>query len=107
MSNSVLFTPLGRIIDEKNVISDEITYANNSEERKHCKPRIFDSIGKHLNLEAEDKDIKYIAVCIPCYDEDLVDLLKTIISVMENFEFMNKKVVINFLFIATVNPIII
>jgi hypothetical protein len=50
-------------------------------------------IGNHLIAKAEEEKVKYLCVCVPCYNEDLEELLKTLISLMENFDFMIKKVI--------------
>ena len=39
-----------------------------------------------------DEKKRYLTICVPCYNEDLDELLKTLLSLMENIEFMQRKV---------------
>lgn len=35
---------------------------------------------------------KYLCICVPCYNENIEEFTKTILSLMENMEFIQKKV---------------
>jgi hypothetical protein len=63
---------------------------------KECLGKVCKNICGHL-LNDPDEKKRYLTICVPCYNEDLDELLKTLFSLMENIEFMQRKVPNNFL----------
>jgi hypothetical protein len=57
-----------------------------------CRAKVSPSISDMLISRAAVENKQYITICIPAYNEEFPDMLKTILSVMKNFEFMHKKV---------------
>ena len=54
------------------------------------------NISNHLMSEVIDRpDARYLPVCVPCYNETVEDLMKTLISLMQNVEFMQRTVTNN------------
>ena len=74
---------------EGELIFDEFTF----EEVKttECMGKVCKNICGSL-LDDPDPNKKYLTICVPCYNEDLDELLKTLYSLMENVEFMQRKV---------------
>jgi hypothetical protein len=91
-----LYLPFGPL-DEKPIV-DDFTYEDVKD--TECKAIAAMNLGRYLINRAEQEDSKYLCVCVPCYNEDLEELLKTLVSLMENFDFMIKKVPINLFFSA-------
>eukprot|EP01032_Pedospumella_encystans_P009138 gene9138-10785_t len=52
---------------------------------RECRNICADLVGQY------DGRSRFLTICVPCYNEDLDELLKTIYSVMENVEFMKRK----------------
>lgn len=82
------YLPLGPVDGVPYV--DDFTYEQVKEGT--CTAMCSTKIGNYLISKANDENTKYLAVCVPCYNEDLEEMLKTLISLMENFDFMIKKV---------------
>ncbi len=58
-----------------------------------CSASKCKNIGAHLMGEVSDNpQAKYLAICVPCYNETVDDLLKTLISLMQNIDFMQRTV---------------
>jgi hypothetical protein len=85
---SDLYIPFGPL--EGKPIVDEFLYEDVNE--GECKAFPSRNIGRYLIERAEIENTKYLTVCVPCYNEDLEEMLKTLVSLMENFDFMIKKV---------------
>jgi hypothetical protein len=83
-----LYLPFGPV--EGKGVFDDFTYEDVNE--SECKAFPSRNIGSFLIDKAEKEGTKYLCVCVPCYNEDLEELLKTLVSLMENFDFMIKKV---------------
>lgn len=83
-----LYLPFGPV--EGKPVIDEFTYEDVKE--TECKALPSRTIGSYLIDRAEAEGTKYLCVCVPCYNEDLEELMKTLVSLMENFDFMIKKV---------------
>jgi hypothetical protein len=83
-----LYIPLGPVEDFP--VIDDFTYEEVRQE--HCVATIAKEVCRFLVEKADLEGKKYLPVCIPCYNEDFLELLKTLVSLMENFEFMQKKV---------------
>jgi len=62
----------------------------NSDEAE-CEGFVAKNVCGYLKNNALDRK-KYLCVCVPCYNEGLWDFIKTLISLMENFEFMQNTV---------------
>lgn len=70
---------------------EEFTYEAVKGEECHaviCK-NICDTI-----ISTSAPNVLFLPVCIPCYNEDMIELMKVVSSVMENMEFMLRKVCI-------------
>ncbi len=81
--------PLGPV-DEPLVI-DDFTYEE--VKTKKCFASVCENICDSLMAAAsENPDTKYLTVCVPCYNENLEELMKTFLSLMENIDFMQRKV---------------
>ncbi len=86
--NNGLYIPIGPVDDFP--VIDDFTYEEVRE--SHCIAAVSQEISRFLIEKAEMEGKKYLTVCIPAYNEDFLELLKTLTSLMENFEFMQKKV---------------
>lgn len=82
------YLPLGPLDGQP--IIDEFSYEEVKEGQ--CVATVSTNICHHLQNLTESDGSKYMCVCVPCYNEDLSELLKTLVSLLENFEFMEKKV---------------
>ncbi len=83
-----LYLPFGPL--EGKPVNDDFNYDDVKE--GECKAFPSRNIGRYLIDRAEVENTKYLCVCVPAYNEDLEELLKTLVSLMENFDFMIKKV---------------
>lgn len=83
-----LYLPFGPL--EGKPINDDFKFEDVKE--SECKAFPSRNIGRYLIERAEVENTKYLCVCVPAYNEDLDELLKTLVSLMENFDFMIKKV---------------
>lgn len=81
------YLPFGPV-DQPAIID---TYNYEDVKESHCEATVANNICNHLLDISEIEDTRYMTVCLPCYNEDLEELLKTIVSLMENFEFMQRK----------------
>jgi hypothetical protein len=75
-------------------MESELIYDNFSYEEvktTECLGRVCTNICSHL-MEDPDENKRYLTICVPCYNEDLDELMKTLYSLMENVEFMQRKV---------------
>lgn len=81
--------PLGPV--DEPLIFDDFTY---EEVRKtKCFASVCENIcGNLLEAAAGNPDTTYLTVCVPCYNENLEELMKTFLSLMENIDFMKRKV---------------
>lgn len=79
--------PFGPV--EEPLIFDNFSYED--VKTTHCVGRVCENICAEL-LTDPDEHKKYLTICVPCYNEDLDELLKTLYSLMENVEFMQRKV---------------
>lgn len=82
------YLPLGPV-EGRNII-DNYTFEEVKE--KECVASIAEELSQFLLEKADVEGIKYLCICVPCYNEDLSELLKTLLSLLENFEFMERKV---------------
>ena len=85
---SELYLPFGPL--EGQAVIDNFTFEDVKE--SECKAFPSRNIGRYLIDRAKAENTKYLCVCVPAYNEDLEELLKTLVSLMENFDFMIKKV---------------
>jgi hypothetical protein len=74
---------------EGSLIFDNFTYED--VKTTQCLGKVCTNICTHL-LDDPDTNKRYLTICVPCYNEDLDELLKTLLSLMENIEFMQRKV---------------
>lgn len=81
------FVPLGPV--EGAIITDDYLFEEVKE--KECYASVAHEICDYLMKKSEAENIKYLCVCVPCYNEDLSELIKTFVSLLENFEFMERK----------------
>ncbi len=81
--------PLGPV-DEPLVIDD---FSYEEVKTKKCAASVCENICEYLMAAAsDDSEKKYLAICVPCYNENLEELMKTFLSLMENVDFMQRKV---------------
>lgn len=57
----------------------------------HCSGQVCQQVCKDLEAQY-GANKKFLTICIPCFNEELQELIKTIDSVMKNVEFMQRKV---------------
>lgn len=74
------------------VIFDEFTFEKIKMEE--CLGRVCKRICRSLNEQKKDTE-KFLCVCVPVYNESKDDLMKTIMSVMENIDFIKHKIRFN------------
>lgn len=74
---------------EEELIYDNFTYEQ--VKTTECLGRVCTNICTQL-MEDPDENKRYLTICVPCYNEDLDELMKTLYSLMENVEFMQRKV---------------
>eukprot|EP01038_Epipyxis_sp_PR26KG_P005571 gene5571-7695_t len=83
--------PLGPYDAEGNPLIFDC-FTKNDVKGKKCLGFPAKNISSNLVEIAECNGAQYLCVCIPCYNENFSDFSKTLISLMENFEFMHKKI---------------
>ncbi len=59
-----------------------------------CTASVCNNVCEHLLQEAENGSSKtrYMAICVPCYNENVEELMKTLISLMQSVDFMQRTV---------------
>jgi len=82
--------PFGPV--EQEIIFDDFTYED--VKTTNCVGKVCRNICTEL-INDPDENKRYLTICVPCYNEDLDELLKTLFSLMENVEFMQRKVSAN------------
>lgn len=82
------FIPMGPLDDL--MLKDEFSFED--VRTVHCVATINKNICSHLIRKANDENKRYLTICIPAYNEEFEEMLKTLVSLMENIEFMKKKV---------------
>ncbi len=59
-----------------------------------CTASVCQNISDSLMSAVENRpQAKYLAICVPCYNENVMDLMKTFISLMQNVDFMQRTVI--------------
>ena len=61
-------------------------------QREECIGSICKNVCENLVMESKRTKTRYLTICIPCYNEDAIDLLRTIQLLMENVEFIKQRV---------------
>jgi hypothetical protein len=92
--------PLGPIRDlDYPTAYDQFSISEVEYERCEAHPlrKICDALINHV----ENTDSKYLCICVPCYNEEIDEFLKTVLSLMDNMEFIRRKV-IHFLYFLMV-----
>jgi len=85
-----MLLPLGPVKDsDYPILCDEFTFEEVEYEK--CEAFPFKTICDALVSKVEHTDSKYLCICVPCYNEDVDEFLKTILSLMENMEFIHRK----------------
>lgn len=87
-NDSELFVPFGPIDDP--MIKDDFTFSD--VKGSECVAVACKNISAVLNARAAENGSTYLTICVPCYNEELEEFYKTILSLMENVEFMKKQV---------------
>jgi hypothetical protein len=82
------YIPLGPIAEFP--VYDSFTYEDVRE--SHCVASVSKYVCEHLVNKARAEEKRFLAVCLPAYNEDLDEMIKTLVSLMKNFEFMQRKV---------------
>lgn len=71
-------------------VLDDFTYADVRE--SHCVATVCKSICDDLINKAANDNKKYITVCIPAYNEEFEEMVQTLTSLMENFQYLRNRV---------------
>lgn len=87
--------PFGPV--EQEIIFDDFTYED--VKTTNCVGKVCRNICSEL-INDPDENKRYLTICVPCYNEDLDELLKTLFSLMENVEFMQRKVSANTIYLS-------
>lgn len=88
MDSQSHYIPLGPVAEF--AIYDNFSYEDVRE--SHCVASVSKSVCNFLIEKARNENKKYLAVCLPAYNEELDEMIKTLKSLMKCFEFMQKKV---------------
>ncbi len=85
--------PLGPVTEP--LIIDNFSYEQ--VKKTKCAATVCQNICQYLSTaaELEHAEVKYLLICVPCYNENLEELMKTFLSLLENFDFMQRKVQFN------------
>lgn len=86
MSHILPFGP----VSFDNAVIDNFTYEDVRE--SHCVAQIATNICKSLLEVAHLEGKTFLAVCCPAYNEEAEEMLKTMISMMQSFDYMRNKV---------------
>ncbi len=83
-----LYIPIGPV--DNHCVVDEFTFTEVRE--THCVASVSENISNYLIDTAITEKKKYLTVCIPAYNEEFEEMLKTLVSLMESIEYMQRKV---------------
>lgn len=75
---------------DKHVVTDDFTYFD--VKQNLCVAKISEKICEELKKNANTENVKYLTICIAVYNEEFEEVLKTILSILNNIEFMKRKV---------------
>ena len=76
---------------------EEVTeFGKNGEIVKECHGQVAKNVCEYIdNVTLCERGSKnYFCVCIPCYNESMEDLMKTVLCIMENIDFMKHEGVV-------------
>ncbi len=79
--------PLGPL--NRPLVVDNFSYEDVKQTK--CFASVSKNICEALKKEAPSAETRYLCICLPCYNEQFEELLKTFLSLMENIEFMQRK----------------
>jgi hypothetical protein len=82
------FAFIGPVEDDS--VLDDFTYEDVRE--SHCVASTSKFICEHLVNKGKDENKKYVTVCIPAYNEEFEEMVQTITSLMENFQYLRNRV---------------
>lgn len=74
------------------LVIDDFSYDDVNQ--KECVAKVCKNICNLFVEEAEANGVCFLTICIPCYNENVDELMKTISSLMSNIEFIKHKVYI-------------
>jgi hypothetical protein len=74
------------------LVIDDFTFDDVNQ--NDCVGKSCKNICYHFVEEAETNGVCFLTICIPCYNENVDELMKTISSIMNNIEFIKHKVCI-------------
>jgi hypothetical protein len=57
-----------------------------------CAASVSSNVCRYLVERAAAEGTKYLCICVPCYNEESLELLKTLLSLLSNMEFLERKV---------------
>eukprot|EP00602_Paraphysomonas_sp_CaronLab_P007790 CAMPEP_0185027752 /NCGR_PEP_ID=MMETSP1103-20130426/12954_1 /TAXON_ID=36769 /ORGANISM="Paraphysomonas bandaiensis, Strain Caron Lab Isolate" /LENGTH=559 /DNA_ID=CAMNT_0027561865 /DNA_START=78 /DNA_END=1754 /DNA_ORIENTATION=+ len=91
---------LGPISTEPTYFKEDFTYddvttiGSDGKIVKECHGRVCTKLCEYIdNVTLCDRGTKnYFCICIPCYNESMDDLMKTVLCLMENIDFMKHEV---------------
>lgn len=72
------------------LVVDDFTF--DEVNQKDCVATVCKQICSLFVEEGEANGVCFLTICIPCYNENVDELMKTISSIMNNIEFMKHKV---------------
>jgi hypothetical protein len=80
--------PFGPV--DKEFLVDNFSYLD--VQRNHCVADISKNICKLLVGKANEERVKYLAVCMTLYNEEFPEMYKTLLTLLENFEYLIREV---------------
>jgi cellulose synthase/poly-beta-1,6-N-acetylglucosamine synthase-like glycosyltransferase len=79
---------LGKLQDDQKV-AQEFTFSQ--VRGNECLGQVCQEVCDALKHSFKQENRKFLCVCVPCYNESTVDLMKTVASLMKNVDFMKHK----------------
>ena len=79
---------IGPVIGESPV-TDNFTFEDVRE--SHCVAQISENVCRSLIEHAQITGKKYLTVCCPAYNEEFEEMMKTLLSLMNSFDFMKNE----------------
>jgi hypothetical protein len=95
MSKNGFVLPFGPVNHQDSVID---TYYYEDVNESHCVGQVSQNICRHLLEVSQLEGKKFLPVCCPAYNEEVDEMEKTVMSMLESFNFMKNKVLLLFVF---------
>lgn len=87
--------PFGPVSFEDAIVD---TFYYEDVKESHCVGSVATNICKKLLETSYLEGTKYLVVCCPSYNEEIAEMMKTLLSTMRSFHFMRKKVIVTHCF---------